>query len=145
MIQNILLIILIILLFFFISNEPKINEIVSKKYIKYLFLLCIVYFIYQNYNLILLIVAILILIYFNVDFKERFSNNKYLSKFNEIKESFSNFDFDIDLGTDEKSSKSNCDGKNNDSKKNNIEPFREEVTKIKDLFENIKMEIKKIA
>ncbi len=142
MIQNILLIILIILLFFFISNEPKINEIVSKKYIKYLFLLCIVYFIYQNYNLILLIIAILILIYFNVDFKERFSNNKYLSKFNEMKESFSNFDFDIDLGlgTDEKSSKSN-----GDSKKNNIEPFREEVTKIKDLFENIKMEIKKIA
>ena len=130
MFQNIILLILIILLFFFISNEQKISNILQNKSVKYLFLLLIIYFIYENYNLILLIVAILVVIYFNIDFKEKFINNKYLSI---IKESFSNIDLD---GNDE----------NEGNDKNiKIEPFKQEVVKIRDLFENIKMEIKKIV
>ena len=78
MFQNIILLVLVILLLFFISNDKKINDILTKSNIKYLFLLIIIYFIYQNYNLILLIIAILVVIYFNVDFTERFNNNKYL-------------------------------------------------------------------
>lgn len=127
MFQNIILLILMILLFFFISNEQKISNILQNKSIKYLFLLLIIYFIYQNYNLILLIVAILVVIYFNIDFKEKFINNKYLSI---IKESFSNIDLD----------------ENDENKEDiKIEPFKQEVVKIRDLFENIKMEIKKIV
>lgn len=119
MFQNIILIILLILLFFFISNEAKINEITNKNSIKYLFLLVIVYFIYQNYNLVLLIAAILILIFFNMDFKEKFLNNKYLSF---VKEKFSN--------SEDSSEK--------------IEPFKDNIMNIKELFNNIKMEIKKL-
>ena len=131
MFQNIILLVLVILLLFFISNDKKINNILTKSNIKYLFLLIIIYFIYQNYNLILLIIAILIVIYFNVDFTERFNNNKYLEIFKDIKEKFSNFSL-------------NDDDESNDNK-NNIEPFKEKVTDIKNLFENIKMEIKKIV
>ena len=130
MFQNIILLVLVILLLFFVSNEKKLNELFSNNNIKYLFLLIIIYFIYENYNLILLIVAILIVIYFNVDFSERFKNNKYLGFFKDIKEKFSNFSLD--------------DDEHEYNKKENIEPFREKVTDIKNLFENIKMEIKKI-
>ena len=45
MIQNIILILLIILLIFFASNDENFNKITSKKYIKYLFLILIIYFI----------------------------------------------------------------------------------------------------
>jgi hypothetical protein len=96
------------------SSEKKLNDLISNNSIKCLIILVILYFIYQNYNLVLLIVAILVVIFFNVDFKEKFLNNKYLSF---IKENFSN-------------------GK--------IEPFKDNVMNIKDLFENIKLEIKKI-
>jgi ABC-type multidrug transport system fused ATPase/permease subunit len=130
MFQNIILLVLVILLLFFISNEKKLNDLFSKNNIKYLFLLIIVYFIYQNYNLILLIIAILIVIYFNVDFSERFNNNKYFEMFKGIKEKFSNFSLNEE---------------DNEEKKENIEPFREKVTNIKNLFDNIKMEIKKIV
>jgi uncharacterized membrane protein (DUF106 family) len=101
----------------------------SKKYIKYLLILVIVYFIYQNYNLVLLIIAILITIYFNIDFKEKFNTNKYISM---VKEKFSNFKFEDEIDDESK------------IEKEKIEPFKENVSKIKDLFENIKMEIKRI-
>ncbi len=135
MFQNIILLVLVILLLFFISSDKKMNALYSKTNIKYLFLLIIIYFIYQNYNLILLIIALLIIIYFNVDFTERFKNNKYLEKFKDlsifqdIKEKFSNFNFeDEDNERDIK-----------------IEPFKQKVTEIKDLFENIKNEMQKIV
>jgi len=135
MFQNIILIILIILLFFFLSNDEKVNDLMSKKYIKYLFILLIIYFIYQNYNLSLLLILLLIFLFYNIDFKNKILNNKYFESFkdlsNIIKEKFENFDFEDDIEKDKKKVK--------------IEPFKEEVTKLKDLYENIKMEIKKIA
>ena len=135
MFQNIILIILIILLFFFLSNDEKVNDLMSKKYIKYLFILLIIYFIYQNYNLSLLLILLLIFLFYNIDFKDKIFNNKYFESFkdlsNIIKEKFKNFDFEDDIEKDKKKVK--------------IEPFKEEVTKLKDLYENIKMEIKKIA
>ena len=134
MFQNIILIILIILLFFFLSNDQKVNNVISKNSIKYLFLLIIIYFIYQNYNLSILIIILLIFIFFNVDIKSKLLNNKYLESFKGIsyfiKEKFDNFQFEDDIV---------------DEKKPKIEPFKEEVTKLKDLYENIKMEIKKIS
>lgn len=105
------------------SHEKKLNEVTSNNSIKYLFLLVIIYFIYQNYNLVILIIAILIFMFFNIDFKERFLNNKYISF---IKENFSNYIVE------------NLDNKEK------IEPFKDNVMDIKNLFENIKMEIKKM-
>lgn len=153
MFKNIILIILIIILFFFISNEKKINEITNKNSIKYLFLLVIIYFIYQNYNLVLLIAAILILIFFNMDFKEKFLNNKYLSF---IKEKFIEHDLNKNKSSSlfnqlfgkennkELFSGENVDDNDNGKKSNKIEPFKDNVANIKDLFDNIKMEIKKL-
>jgi len=153
MFQNIILIILLILLFFFISNEKKINEITNKNSIKYLFLLVIIYFIYQNYNLVLLIAAILIVIFFNMDFKEKFLNNKYLSF---IKENFIEYDLKKNknsslfnqLFSTEKNkelfSGENLDDNESEKKTNKIEPFKDNIANIKDLFDNIKMEIKKL-
>ena len=82
MLKNIVLIILIIFLLFFFSNNNKFNDLFTKKYIKYLFILLIVYFIYQNYNFTILAFALIILIFLNVDIKEKFVNNIYLNNLN---------------------------------------------------------------
>jgi hypothetical protein len=121
MIQNIILIILIIILIFFVSNNKKINELISKKYIKYLFILLIIYFIYKNYNLTILCIFLLIILFLNMDFQEKIINNKYLKNLgvDYLKESFLN---------------------NNEK----IEPFKTEVLKLKDLYENIKLQINKL-
>ena len=146
MIQNIILITLFILIFFFMSNEKNVNELISKKYMKYFILLIIIYFIYQNYNLVLLLIVLLVFLFFNTDFKEKLKKNKYLEKFgnlsffkNIIKEKFSNETLDINL---ENINDLNESKKNEDKK---IEPFRDEVIKLKDLYENIKMQIKKLG
>jgi len=160
MIHNIILIILIILLFFFISNEKKINDLISKKYIKYLILLIIVYFIYQKYNFVLLVITILVIILMNIDIKDKILNNKYLKNYETFKnliidyhkEMFSNKDsFDFEPYVKEKNSsedskhdKINENENENENNKKKIEPFKTEITKLKDLYENIKLEIKKI-
>ena len=162
MIQNIIFITLIIIVFFFVSNEEKLNNIISKKNIKFLLILLIIYFVYQNYNIILLIIAILIFIFLNIE------NNKYLN-FNKlesfkikaleyykewnIKEKFSNkLLYEVKPYIHENKNKSNkenitnnTNNINNTNKKKTIEPFKEEVTKLKDLYENIKNEIKKLS
>ena len=145
MIQNIILITLLILLFFFMSNEKSFNELVSKKYMKYLLLILIVYFIYQNYNIILLVIAVLAFLLFNTNFIEKLKTNKYLENFKNLSllknfikkniEKFSNFDLN--------QSNDNNDTENNNQKKT-VEPFKEEVLKLKDLYENIKMQINKL-
>lgn len=162
MIQNIILISLIIIIFFFISNGEKINTLISKKYIKYLVVLLIIYFIYQKYNIVLLVILILIFVFLNIE------NNKYILKFesfknlmidyfNNYKETFSNDDTkdssnladiaDIaDTSIDIKPYKIDevIEETNIKEKKPSIEPFKEEVTKLKDLYENIKLEIKRL-
>lgn len=152
MIQNIILIILIIILFFFISNEDKINDIFTKKYIKYLFMLIIIYFVYQNYNFTVLAIALLILVFLNVDVKDKIINNKYLVNYESFKnividyynnfkkESFSNKDYDFTPQTPDNNTEYDIE-----EKKIEIEPFKDEVVKLKDLYENIKMEITKLA
>jgi peptidoglycan hydrolase CwlO-like protein len=163
MIHNIILIILIILLFFFISNEIKINDLISKKYIKYLILLIIVYFIYQKYNFVLLAITILVIICMNIDIKDKILNNKYLTNYETFKnliidyhkEMFSNKEsFDFEPYTKEKNNSEHSEHSQNseineiqnenETNKKNIEPFKTEITKLKDLYENIKLEIKKI-
>ena len=107
----------------------------------------IIYFIYQKYNIILLVVLILIFVFLNIE------NNKYILKFesfknlmidylNNYKETFANDDKKIDFVP----YKIEEDKEKTDVKKErpSIEPFKEEVTKLKDLYENIKLEIKRL-
>ena len=162
MFQNIILITLIIILFFFLSNETKINDLISKKYIKYLFILIIIYFVYQNYNISLLVIILLVIIFFNVDIKNKFQNNKYLNNFESFKnlfvEYYNNFnedkpikkerftnnqneDYDIKHYKENKITEENKEIEG----KNKIEPFKTEVMNLKDIYENIKLEIKKLS
>jgi hypothetical protein len=142
------------------SNEIKINDLISKKYIKYLILLIIVYFIYQKYNFVLLAITILVIICMNIDIKDKILNNKYLTNYETFKnliidyhkEIFSNKEsFDFEPYTKEQNnsehrqnSEINEIQNENETNKKNIEPFKTEITKLKDLYENIKLEIKKI-
>ena len=149
------------------SNEKKINDLISKKYIKYLFILLIIYFIYQNYNFVILVIFLLIIIFLNINIQEKFNNNKYLKNyenfknliteyFNDIsnkkskeksKEKFSNntvdksYDF-IPFVNEDKNININKEEKIENE--NKIEPFKTEVLKLKDLYENIKLEITKL-
>ena len=132
MFQNLILIVLIILLLFFMSNEKKINDLFANKSIKYLFILLIIYFIYQQYNLSLLVIVLLVIIFLNVDMKNKFANN-YESIKNVIAEYYSNFNSEKFSNNEES------------EEKKDLEPFRSEVIKLKDLYENIKLEIKKLA
>jgi hypothetical protein len=154
------------------SNEKKINDLISKKYIKYLFVLLIIYFIYQNYNFVILVIFLLIIIFLNINVQEKFVNNKYLNNYENFKNLITEyFDNYTNKKTKEKFS-NNIDNKksydfipftenenesnnerlikstNNDIKEEksekNIEPFKTEVLKLKELYENIKLEITKL-
>jgi len=159
MIQNIFLIVLVIILFFLISNDKKMDQIINKKYMKYLLLLLIIYFIYQNYNFGIFIAILVIFIFLNTDlqkdFKKRFANNKYLylDEYSELaKEYFSNMDSSKEIPKSSYEVKpyipaaieTTSEVYNEDNTKD-IEPFRNEVAKLKEMYENIKMEIKNIG
>ena len=147
MLMNIILIILIIIVLFFTSNEEKVNDLVSKKHIKYLLLLLIIYFVYQNYSILILVIAIMLFIFVNM------SKNKYMDYYenfkNLIKEYYQDrkkkFLNETSLNGESTTSTLNESFTNENKSKNKIEPFREEVTKLKELYDNIKSEIKKLG
>lgn len=128
MLQNIILIILIIFMLFFISNDEKLNKLINKKYIPYLFILLIVYFIYQQYNFILLVIVLMVIIFLNVNLKK-----KIRKIMNDVKEKFDNF-------TEE-----DVKEKDPENETEKVEPFKNEVNKLKELYENIKLEITKLS
>jgi hypothetical protein len=153
MINNIILIILIIILFFFISNENKIDNLFSKKYIKYLLVLLIILFVYQNYNLGLLIGVILILMFLNVDMKTKFNkNNLSYENFKDLlteyfisfKEKFTN-QYEVKPFQENKGMDLiNILNESDESKKQKVEPFKTEVANLREMYDNIKLELKKI-
>lgn len=147
MLQNVILIILIIIIIFFLSNEQKVNDLFSKKYIKWLFFLLIVYFIYQNYNITILVGGLLILLFFNTNLKEKFKNNKIIEIFKEyVIEKFSNDDLSYDFKPYVKEeTKEDTDNSVKKESKNKTEPFKNDVNNLKELYENIKLEIKKLT
>lgn len=187
MLQNIILIILTIILFFFMSNEKKLNDFISKKYIKYLFLLVIIYFIYQKYNLLFLVSILFLIVLFNIDFKDKLKDTDVLDKYiickryildflkefketligdergqnkNISKETFTNIDnsYDVKPWKDNKeideSTNIKVDNVLNETEnqnekkieeKNENSPFNKEVNEIKELYENIKMEINRLG
>lgn len=120
MYQNIFLIILLIIIIFLISDQYDLE----KGYMKYLFILSIIYFIFIKNDIFLLLMSLglLYLLINSNNIKQMIVNNKYIKN---LSENFSNI------------------GKELESNKEYQEPFKNEVMKIKDLYENIKLEIKK--
>jgi len=131
MIHNVILISLIIILIFFMSNETKINDVIMRNYIKYLLPLFIIYFVYQNYNLSILVVVLLIIVFLNMNIGDKLNNNSYFTK---IKENFSNVYNTNKLSFD-------LSGNDEDKK---TEPFKNEVLNIKELYENIRNEMNQL-
>jgi hypothetical protein len=197
MIQNIFYISIIILLFFFISSEEKINDITTKKNMKFLFLLVIIYFVYQNYNFGILFILFGIFIFFNIDFKKiknvlnskensdslletdteplysKFFNSELFKNYqtfkNTIYDYFKNkehFTFEPYQEKNDKTKKENSSSNEPSGKleslisspslspilslgnlenSENKGPFKEDIKKIREMYENIKMEINKIG
>jgi hypothetical protein len=113
------------------SNETKINDVIMRNYIKYLLPLFIIYFVYQNYNLSILVVVLLIIVFLNMNIGDKLNNNSYFTK---IKENFSNVYNTNKLSFD-------LSGNDEDKK---TEPFKNEVLNIKELYENIRNEMNQL-
>jgi hypothetical protein len=122
------------------SNEKSINRYFTKQYVKYLFILLIVYFVYQNYNLVILSVILLLIFLMNTNSKTNI-REKIVDYFHIFKEKFSNMqDMDYDFKPFTEVEKST----NHSNSEKKIQPFKEEVLKIKEMYENIKLEINKL-
>ena len=123
-------------------------------------MLIIIYFVYQNYNFTVLAIALLILVFLNVDIKDKISNNKYLGNYESFKnlvmDYYNNFKREAFSNNKEETAQLNNydfipqvvnynSDESENEKKIEVEPFKDEVVKLKDLYENIKMEIKKLT
>ena len=141
--ENIIYIFLIIIFLFFLSNEVKINNFFSTKYFKILFILLIIYFVYEKYNFLYLMVLFLIIILLNIDFI-KFKNNKYIKNFINL-ENFISDSKNIESRKDQKSILATFNI--NNLKKDILhekEPFKDKVENIKELYDNIQNEIFKL-
>ena len=136
MLQNIILIIIIIILIFFISNEEKMNNLLSKKnYIKYLFLLLICYFIYQKYNFLLLTLIFIFFIIYLGNFQDKIDFDELKKNVIEKMEHFTNTEENKRLQIQQQQQQQ--------QQKPVIEPFKDEIKKIKEMYDSIKNELKK--
>ena len=160
MYQKIIVVLLIIFLIFFISNDDKMNKYSQNKNFQYLFLIFMIFCLYNNVNILFLIIIFLIFIYFNTNLKHKLKNNNIISNFynGSLFETFiENFD-------DDQSNNKNYEIKpyiqeNNNDEKDNItikkestlndtkeiiEPFKLSIEEIRELYDNIKLEINKL-
>ena len=160
MYQKIIVVLLIIFLIFFISNDDKMNKYSQNKNFQYLFLIFMIFCLYNNVNVLFLIIIFLIFIYFNTNLKHKLKNNNIISNFynGSLFETFiENFD-------DDQSNNKNYEIKpyiqeNNNDEKDNItikkestlndtkeiiEPFKLSIEEIRELYDNIKLEINKL-
>jgi len=142
------------------SNETKIDDIIMRNYIKYLLPLFIIYFVYQNYNLSIIVVILLAIVFFNMNVGNKLNNNIYFNKikegfnkytnienFSNIKhfsniENFSNIkNFSNTYNLDNLS----FDLKKEDEEDQKHEPFKNEVMNIRELYNNIRSEINNLT
>ena len=164
MYQKIVVVLLIIFLIFFISNDDKMNKYSQNKNFQYLFLIFMIFCLYNNVNVLFLIIIFLIFIYFNTNLKHKLKNNKIISNFysGSLFETFiENFDddqtnnnYEIKPYVQEKEESLNDDEKEDKNikkeyKESSIlndkkEPFKLNVQEIKELYDNIKLEINKL-
>ena len=170
MYQKIIVVLLIIFLIFFISNDDKMNKYSQNKNFQYLFLIFMIFCLYNNVNVLFLIIIFLIFIYFNTNLKHKLKNNNIISNFynGSLFETFiENFDdeqsnnknYEIkpyiqENNNDEKNEKEDISIKkeSNESFSNTtlndtkeiIEPFKLSIQEIRELYDNIKLEINKL-
>ena len=88
--KNIILIILVFMLLFILSDDPKFNEFIEKRKINIFILLILIYFVYADFPLILIVIGLVIFIGLNPSFYKKYIlENKILKKYN-IQEYFEN-------------------------------------------------------
>lgn len=94
--KNIVLIILVFTLLFILSDDPKFNYYIKKRKINIFILLILIYFIYADFPLILIVLGLLLFIGMNPSFYKKYIlDNKILKKYN-VQEYFENKDsYDI--------------------------------------------------
>jgi hypothetical protein len=170
MYQKIIVVLLIIFLIFFISNDDKMNKYSQNKNFQYLFLIFMIFCLYNNVNVLFLIIIFLIFIYFNTNLKHKLKNNNIISNFynGSLFETFiENFDDDQSNNKNYEIKpyiqENNNDEKNEKDKKEDItikkepnqsstlndtkeiiEPFKLSIQEIRELYDNIKLEINKL-
>ena len=129
MIQNILLILVLLLFVFLLSHEEKMNEFLyEKKNVKYFFLLFICYCIYQKYTILLFATVTVAGFYFI-----RHKGELFESIQEKVRTTMEHFD---------SSRKRIISPPQN--KETVIEPFKEEIQKIKEMYDSIQDELKKL-
>jgi len=181
MLNKIAIVLLIIFLIFFLSNDKKMSIYTEKKNFKYLFIIFIFFCIYNDVNVLFIIIITLGFLYYNSNLYEKLKHNKILGstieKFaneydfvpynnndNDNNDNNDNNNNDVNnpdinkfniekyKNSDEKINKDinedNIDNENNkinDNKKNNeIEPFKLSVQEIKEMYDNIKLQLEKM-
>ena len=88
--KNIILIILVLFLLFILGDDPKFNYFVEKRKINIFILLILIYFVYADFPLILLVLGLTAFICMNPSFYKKYIlENKILRKYN-IQEYFEN-------------------------------------------------------
>ena len=174
MLKNIVIILLIIILLFFISNDEKVNNFISKKYFQYLFILLIVFFIYKDMNLFVILVLVIIFVAtnLNLNLKDKMTNMaKYLDiniqenfidkkndekKVDDRKVDDRKVDGNIDINkVDEKNDfditpyvvDKNLENHTTPQKddSDDVTPFKLKVEEIKELYQNIKAQINNLS
>ena len=148
------------------------NKYSQNKNFQYLFLIFMIFCLYNNVNVLFLIIIFLIFIYFNTNLKHKLKNNNIISNFynGSLFETFiENFDDDQsnnknnsyeikpyiqENNNDEKNEKEDISIKkeSNESFSNTtlndtkeiIEPFKLSIEEIRELYDNIKLEINKL-
>ena len=159
MYQKIIVVLLIIFLIFFISNDDKMNKYSQNKNFQYLFLIFMIFCLYNNVNILFLIIIFLFFIYFNTNLKNKLKNNNIISNFysGSLFETFIE-NFDDDQSNNNYEIKPYIQENNNDEKeditikkestlndtKEIIEPFKLSIQEIRELYDNIKLEINKL-
>jgi hypothetical protein len=171
MLKNIVIILLIIILLFFISNDEKVNNFISKKYFQYLFILLIVFFIYKDMNLFVILVLVIIFVatnlnlnlkdkmtnmakYLDINIQENFIDRKDCVKKVYEKKIEDNTDMNkVDEKTDfnitpyiaDQNPETNSTLKKDDDSDSDVRPFRLKVEEIKELYQNIKEQINNLS
>lgn len=169
MLKNIVIILLIIILLFFISNDKKVNNFISKKYFQYLFILLIVFFIYKDMNLFVILVLVIIFVatnlnlnlkdkmtnmakYLDINIQENFIDKKVDDKKVDDRKVDGNIDinkvdekndFDITPYVVDKNLENHTTPQKDDS--DDVTPFKLKVEEIKELYQNIKAQINNLS
>ena len=153
---------------FFLSNDTKLSLYTTKNNFKYLFIIFLFFCIYNDVNIMFLIIVTLVFLYFNSNLYHKLKKNKLLGE--TIEKFVGDYDV-VPYVKEEDNDNNNMDNKNiisenfkdikelnknNDIKDENItgeidknknesiEPFKLSVQEIKEMYDNIKLQLDKM-